>query len=98
MDDQDEAIVTRVGWFGNGDFRHFGRSLYEDVVGKTSFLGLAALAVTGRLPAAEDVLLLDDIAAGFQCPEPRVWPSKLPRIAASSGRFVPGMIASWAST
>ncbi len=95
MTDHDERIVTRIGWFGDDDFRHFGHSLYNELVGTMSFLGFASLAVTGELPTKEDVLLLDDIAAGFQCPDARVWPTKLTRVAASNGRFFPGMIASW---
>lgn len=97
MDLPDDHIDTRVGWAGFGDYHHFGHLLYKDLVGKTSFLGFAALAVTGKLPTSEDVRVLDDIAACFQCPDPRVWPTKLTRIAASNGRFVPGMIAGWAA-
>jgi hypothetical protein len=92
-----DPIDTKVGWAGFGDYHHFGKRLYAEVVGHTSFLGLGALAVTGKLPPKEDVALLDDIAACFQCPEPRVWPTKLVRIASSNGGFVPGMIAGWSA-
>ncbi len=92
-----KPIATRVGFADFGDYDHFGKRLYRDILGHTSFLGLAVFAISGRLLDAEDVAILDDIAVCMHCPEPRVWPAKLARVAASSGRFFAGVVVGWAA-
>jgi hypothetical protein len=92
-----EPIVTRVGFADFGDYDHFGKRLYRDIAGRTSFLGLAVFAICGRLLPPEDVAVIDDVAVCMHCPEPRVWPAKLGRIAASAGRFPAGMVVGWSA-
>lgn len=92
-----EPIATRVGWADFGDYAHFGKRLYRDLAGNTSFLALAVFAISGKLLDSDDAAVLDDIGVCMHCPEPRVWPAKLGRIAASAGRFAPGMIVGWAA-
>jgi hypothetical protein len=92
-----EPIITHVGWTDFGDYEHFGRRLYRDLAGETSFLGLVTFAVSGRRLSASDVAVLDDIAVSLHVPEPRVWPLKLARIAATSGRFIHGLLVGCAA-
>jgi hypothetical protein len=88
-----ERIVTRVGWADFGDFEHFGARLYRDVAGRTSFLQLVVFALgAGRL-AEDDVAVLDDVATCCHVADPRIWPLKLARLAASGGRAVTGHLA-----
>jgi hypothetical protein len=88
-----ERIVTRVGWADFGDFEHFGARLYRDVAGRTSFLQLVVFALgAGRLPEA-DVAVLDDVATCCHVADPRIWPLKLARLAASGGRAITGHLA-----
>lgn len=88
-----ERIVTRVGWADFGDFEHFGARLYRDVAGRTSFLQLVVFALgAGRL-AADDVAVLDDVATCCHVADPRIWPLKLARLAASGGRAITGHLA-----
>jgi len=92
-----KAIATRVGFADFGDYDHFGKRLYRDILGKTSFLGLAVFSLSGKLLEAADVAVLDDVAVCMHCPEPRVWPAKLARVAASSGRFPAGVAVGWSA-
>ena len=92
-----EPIVTRVGFADFGDYDHFGKRLYRDIAGRTSFLGLAVFAISGTLLPAEDVAVIDDVAVCMHCPEPRVWPAKLGRIAASAGHFPVGIVVGWSA-
>ena len=86
-------VRTRIGFAEHGDYEHFGRRLFRDFVGHTSYVGLAAFSLTGRELSPEDAALLDDIAVAGHVPEPRVWPMKVARLAASSGRALTGYLA-----
>ena len=88
-----ERIVSRVGWADFGDFEHFGVRLYRDLAGRISYLQLAVFALgAGRLPDA-DAAVLDDVASCCHVADPRIWPLKLARLAATSGRAVTGHLA-----
>jgi hypothetical protein len=91
-----ETIITRVGRVDYGECAHFGKRLYHDLSGHTSFLALAVFAISGKLLSTDEAAVLDDVGVCIHCPEPRVWPAKLGRIAASAGRFSPGMVVGWA--
>lgn len=88
-----EPVRTRIGWADFGDYEHFGVRLHRDLVGRISYVGLAAFALTGRRLAPEDVAVLDDITASAHVPEPRVWPMKLTRLVGSLGRPITGYLA-----
>jgi len=85
-------IRTKVGRAGFGDYDHFGLRVFRDLAGRTSYLGLIAFAITGRRLHPEDEDLLDDLAVSSHVPEPRVWPMKLARVAASLGRSMPAFL------
>lgn len=86
------SIRTGVGRAAAGDYEQFGASVYRDLVGKTSYLGLIAFALTGRKLTAEEEHLLDDLATSSHVSEPRVWPIKITWIAGSLGRSIPAYI------
>jgi hypothetical protein len=46
--------------------------VYKDLVGRTSYLGLIAFALTGRRLSATEEHMLDDLAASSHVTEPRV--------------------------
>lgn len=85
-------VRTGIGRAAAGDYDQFGLSVYRDLVGRTSYLGLIAFALTGRRlsPAEED--MLDDLATSSHVSEPRVWPIKITWIAGSLGRSVPAYV------
>jgi hypothetical protein len=86
------AIRTGVGRAAAGDYEQFGASVYRDLVGKTSYLGLVAFALTGQKLTQAEEELLDDLATSSHVSEPRVWPIKITWIAGSLGRSVPAYI------
>lgn len=86
------SIRTGVGRAGPGDYEQFGLSVYRDLVGRTSYLGLVAFALTGRRLRASEEDLLDDLAASSHVTEPRVWPIKLTWVAGSLGRSIPAYV------
>lgn len=86
------TIRTGVGRAGPGDYEQFGLSVYRDLVGRTSYLGLIAFSLTGRRLSPTEEDMLDDLAASSHVTEPRVWPIKLTWIAGSLGRAVPGYV------
>ncbi len=86
------SIKTRVGRAGADDYDHFGVRVFRDLVGKTSYLGLIAFAITGRKLSREDEQVLDDVAVCSHVPEPRVWPMKLTRVVGSLGRPMPAFL------
>lgn len=86
------TIRTGVGRAGAGDYEQFGVSVYRDLVGKTSYLGVIAFALTGRKLTRAEEETLDDLASSSHVTEPRVWPIKLTWIAGSLGRSVPAYL------
>ncbi|MCL2722840.1 MAG: hypothetical protein FWD69_00230 [Polyangiaceae bacterium] len=88
-----KPIATRVGWADFGDYDHFGLRLYRDLAGNITLAGLSVFSLTGRRLADEDIAVLDDVAACCHVTEPRVWPLKLARLGASSGRPITGYLA-----
>lgn len=88
-----DAVRTRIGRALFDDYEHHGLRVFRDLTGRTSYLGLAALAISGRKLSREDEAVLDDVAVCAHVTEPRVWPIKLARVVASIGRSVPGYVA-----
>ena len=86
------TIRTGVGRAGPGDYEQFGLSVYRDLVGRTSYLGLIAFALTGRRLSPTEEDMLDDLASSSHVTEPRVWPIKITWIAGALGRSVPAYV------
>lgn len=88
-----KAVRTRIGWADFGDYEHFGLRLHRDLVGRIGYLGITVFGVTGRTLEGDELGILEDVAVCAHVPEPRVWPLKLARLVASSGRPIAGYLA-----
>jgi hypothetical protein len=70
----------------------YGKRLFAEIVPA----GLArhiALVAAGRTLADQDVDLFSYVVACACIPDPHIWPLRAPRLAASFGRFTPGVAA-----
>jgi hypothetical protein len=88
----DIELPTRVGRAERGDNRFRGRSVADELAGKVAMAGLFALAV-GRELSAEHAAVLDDLAGCCLAADPRIWPLKIVRVAASHGDPEVGLCA-----
>lgn len=86
-------IHTRVALLGFPDHRFRGRAVLAELAGNVSYAELIARAVGGPTLDADDVALLDILAAVTSVADPRIWPLKLTRIAASYGGMLAGFAA-----
>lgn len=77
--------VTRVGRAEDGDNRFRGRSVAHDLAGSFGLAQTIILALTGRTLSADDALLVDDLVVSILAADPRIWPLRVPRVAASDG-------------
>jgi hypothetical protein len=84
-------IITSVGHAGIHDYAVRDKMLYRDMGGRTSFLALLSYGLAGVELNALEVQVMDELALCVYVPEPRVWPLKLGRIAASYGRPATGL-------
>jgi hypothetical protein len=89
----ESSISTRVAWAGWDEHRHFGHRVFSELAGHETYAGLMAIAVGGRRLAPDERAVLEDVAAVLTVAEPRIWPNKAARMAASYGRPIPGILA-----
>ncbi len=87
-----EPVVTRVARCGFKDMRFLGWSVFDDLMGKESFLSLVALGLMGRRLEAAEVALLDDLAVVLTAADPRIWVPKASRLLASHGDHMAGTL------
>jgi hypothetical protein len=88
-----KPIVTRVAHAGHGEHQYFGHRALQDLLGAETFSGLIAIAVLGRRLTTEDRDLLDALSVCLTAADPRIWPLKVCRIAASYGETLAGFAA-----
>ena len=86
-------IQTRVALHVLGDNLYFGHRTLRDLLGKETMTGILSMAVTGRRPSAEEREVLDAIALVMNSADPRIWPLKMTRLAASFGGTLAGFAA-----
>jgi hypothetical protein len=86
-------VVTRVAHAGHDDHRFMGHGALTELLGHESITGLFALAVLGRRVDADAKTTLDMLAAATSAADPRIWPLKASRIAASYGEALAGYAA-----
>lgn len=86
-------VQTRVAWAGWDEHHHFGHRVYGELLGRETYASLMAIAVSGRRPSADERAVLEDLAGVLSIAEPRIWPNKAARLAASYGRPLPGLMA-----
>lgn len=90
-------IETRVGMAGWGDNRFRGRSVAEQLVGRSTLAQLLALAIGVELDA-DEAAMFDELAASATLADPHIWPLKLTRVIGAHGGspmsgFVGGLLA-----
>lgn len=88
------TITTRVARAGHQDHRFFSWGVFDELTGHETLSGLMALAVSGRRLEPGEAALLDDIATLWTVADPRIWPLKVGRLAASFGGTLEGLAAS----
>jgi hypothetical protein len=87
------TLPTRVGVAEWGDNRFRGYSAAHDLSGCETMTGLLVLAIAGRRVAADERLMLDDMATVTNVADPRIWPLKLMRVTSAYG----GCLAAFAA-
>jgi hypothetical protein len=87
-------IVTRVARARWEDHRFRGWGALHELAGQESYLGMTALAATGRRFDAQDRAVLDDLAVILTgAADPRIWPLKITRLVGSYGGTIAGFAA-----
>lgn len=81
-----------------GDHELRGKLLFRDLLGKKSFIQVAALAVAGVELSDDDAQLLDHEGVLTQLADPRIWPLTVTRrIAANGGSLAESVTAGLAT-
>jgi len=85
MSEPSLTIKTHSAHWGWDDHRYFGFSVFEQLTGHESMVGMTALSALGRRLSKECCDVLDDIVCTSTLADPRIWPLKLTRLVASYG-------------
>lgn len=85
MTDGFPSVSTRVAHWGWHEHRFYGHRVFDELLGRESFVGLTALSICGRRLSSECCAVLDDAAVALTLADPRIWPLKLTRLVASYG-------------
>lgn len=88
------TVRTRVAHAGYHEHRFFGHRVFDELAGNESLAGLVALSISGRRLQPDQAALLDDMATVLTVADPRIWPLKVARLAASYGGALEGLAAS----
>ena len=86
-------LITRLSRATRDDHLVRGRRVLAELLGSTSVYDLAALALDGPALTAADHALLGDLATCVFAPDPRIWPSKIVRVASAYGSPMAGLAA-----
>ncbi len=84
-------IYTRVGHTGAQELRFRGRRVFAELLGNVNATQMLVLAITGTLLPIEQAVLIDDMMTAMASADPRLWPFKLTRLAASHGNATYGV-------
>ncbi len=86
-------ISTRIAHSGFEDSRYCGHSVFNDLAGRESQLGMTALAILGRRLSPSECGVLDDISVVLTEADPRIWTPKTARLLAAYGNELCGIVA-----
>ncbi len=89
--DDPPTLTTRVGQAIWGDNLFRGHSVTHDLAGRETFWSVLSLAVGGPHLSAADARVLDDVTVCCLAADPRIWPLKAARVAASYGSELTGV-------
>lgn len=88
-----ESIETRVGLTGVDEYWFWGHRVFSELLGRTTTGQMLACGITGRILAAEEAGVIDDIVTAMTSADARLWSFKLARVAASHGSPMYGVAA-----
>jgi hypothetical protein len=86
-------LTTRVGRAEWGDNLFCGYRVLAQLLGRESLWSMLSLAIGGPRLGKPEERLLDDASTAAFAGDPRIWPLKLTRLAASYGRVYPALCA-----
>jgi hypothetical protein len=87
---ESSTVHTRVGHASWDDNEYCGHSVRSDLAGHDGMWSLVSLAVGGPRLGTEEIAILDDLTVSLVCPDPRIWPLKMTRLASAYGNAVVG--------
>jgi len=87
------TIKSRVALHTATENFFHGYKTNEELLGKETGLGFLAIAIKGVRPSEQEREILDTIVVAINSSDPRIWPLKLSRVAASYGSFPVGLTA-----
>lgn len=87
------VVVSRVAHAEYEDHRFMGHSAFHDLLGHETITGLLALSILGRRVDDDVKTALDLMANCCSAADPRIWPLKAARVAASYGEALAGFAA-----
>lgn len=83
-------VRTNVARALLGENRFFGASVERELAGKTNHAQALVRALTGRSISERDARVIDDLEVCMLAADPRIWPCKIARLAASRGSALVG--------
>jgi len=86
-------LPTHCAQWGWDEHQYFGHSVFRDLAGRESMIGMSALSVLGRRLSKECCDVLDDIVCTSTLADPRIWPLKISRLVAAYGSTMPAVAA-----
>jgi hypothetical protein len=86
-------IYTRVGHTGAQELRFYGKRVFGELLGHTTTMQMLVFGIAGRMLEPDQALLVDDVIVAMSSADPRLWPFKLTRLAASYGHSTYGVAA-----
>jgi hypothetical protein len=86
-----KPIETRVAHTGTEELRFHGRRVFAELLGRTSLGQMLVLGISGRLLSEDEIGIIDDLITVMTSADPRLWPFKLTRLAASYGTAAYGV-------
>jgi len=93
MSSESIKLPTHCAQWGWDDHQYFGHSVFGDLAGHESMIGMSALSVLGRRLSKECCDVLDDIVCTSTLADPRIWPLKISRLVAAYGSTMPAVAA-----
>ena len=92
-----KPTVTHVAYCGLEETRYHGYSVFGDLTGNESLLGMTGLALLGRRLLSDEQEILDLLTVLLTAADPRIWPLKTARLVAVMGSAESGILAGMAT-
>ena len=89
-----DPIATRVAHTGTDELRFCGHRVFGELLGRVSATQLQMLGLAGVLVDRDSAAVIDDLLTVMSSADPRMWPFKIARLAASHGSAAFGAAAS----